>query len=123
MSACCTKDDMTRNQACINAPLCSWNVTVPAHQAQVCPLEKYACSRDDSDIVLSMNQTESVIIGRLFDETDTCHYTLSAADNSAKVEKYNRKWLQVYVESFDGLDIYVSNATNARSINNATIVS
>lgn len=70
-----------------------------------------------------MNQTESVIIGRLFDETDTCHYILSAADNSAKVEKYNRKWLQVYVESFDGLDIYVSNATNATSINNATIVS
>ena len=72
-----------------------------------------------------MNQSETVEINRFFDKGDSCHYVFSVTDQttSDKLEKYNRKWMQVYIESFDGLDIFVSNATDVFSISSAQYVS
>ena len=85
----------------------------------VCPFEKYICGRDTSDITINMGETREVVLGRLFDEVDSCHYTFGVWDQMAPEDVYqnNTKFLQIYVEKFDGLDIFVANASVEGNIN------
>ena len=64
-----------------------------------------------------MNQTTTVEIGRLFDTIDTCHFTFSVDDqvSAEDLDPYNQKYMQIYIDKFDGLDIYISNGTNSIS--------
>jgi hypothetical protein len=52
---------------------------------------------------------------------ESCYYTFKASDQTTYegLEKYNRKWLQIYFDMFNGLDIYVSNSTSKSNIVNS----
>ena len=83
-----------------------------------CPYEKYACGLTDTQIALDLGQTVTLELDRFFDLVDTCHYTLFAIDRPTDEElgEYNRKHLQIYIKSFNGVEIYVSNATEESEI-------
>ena len=61
-----------------------------------------------------MNQTETVTVTRFFDTVDICHYEFSVSNQT--LEPYNRKWLQIYVDQFDGLDIFIGNSSDIKGI-------
>ena len=46
--------------------------------------------------------------------SELCYFVVEADDQTTEdqLEPYNQKFLQVYFERFDGLDIYISNATS-----------
>ena len=57
-------------------------------------------------------------LDRFFDVVDTCHYKLFAIDRPTdeQLGEYNRKHLQIYIKSFNGVEIFVSNATEESEI-------
>ena len=66
-----------------------------------------------------MNETRTISLTKQFDQTDSCHYILSVYDEVKPelLPKNNLKYMQVFVEKFDGLDIFIANGTDERSIN------
>ena len=90
----------------------------------VCPNNKLRCGRDSPQIYLFENQTETVEISKWFDEQDSCRFTLSGGDKltTEQVGLYNRRWLQVYFETFDGLDIFVASAKHESELGYGTKV-
>ena len=86
ISYCCDENDMKNSVACLYAPLCSWNITAndtytnSSMRGQACPYDKLSCGRDSNEIMLSMNETQTLEVGRYFDNADVCHYSFGAWD-------------------------------------------
>lgn len=49
-------------------------------------------------------------MGQFFNENETCHYTFQVPDEVDSVGSKNDKWMQVYFEQFDALDIFIAAA-------------
>ena len=118
-SFCCSLDEMKYNRACLQSTLCSWNVTNTTDydmRFMACPMQRRVCGQDSQHIKLSMNQSKTITIDPYFNEEDSCHYTFSVDDEASEVHWANLKWMQVYAEAFDALDIYIANATHETKI-------
>jgi hypothetical protein len=107
VSYCCNENDMKNSISCLYSPLCSWNIssnvyslTNTSMRYQTCPHEKLPCGIDNPEIKISMDETYEVDVGRLFDVGDICHYSFGAWDEipESQLEKFNRRWLQLYIE-------------------------
>jgi len=61
-------------------------------KALTCPHDRYPCGRETSDIVMSLNSTQEVVIGRLFDEKDSCHFTIEVPIEQQS-QTWNLNWL------------------------------
>lgn len=64
------------------------------------------------------SRTVKIALKNGFAPTDACFYTLSTYDqiSESDLDPYNRKYMQVYVNSVASLDIYVGNATSEAAL-------
>ena len=55
VSFCCSENDMVVSNACVESPLCSWNITHPDMKQLTCPHDKNPCGAESPEIFLGMN--------------------------------------------------------------------
>lgn len=51
-----------------------------------------------------------------FGDNDTCHYTFAVNDQVSQVNSSNQKYMQIFVEQFDALDIFIAAGDNEKSL-------
>jgi hypothetical protein len=73
--------------------------------ALVCPFMNQKCDSNTHVIRLGQNETKEVNLNRYFFTNDQCHYTFEVTDMVAPeaLSPNNRKYMQLYVERYDGL--------------------
>ena len=127
-SYCCTEDesDWTKGSSftCQNMPFCSWEVPVNEMKYLACPHVTRPCGGiKNPNIKLNLGDSRNVNINvrSTFSTVDSCYYTLSTYDkiDAANLDPYNRKYMQVYVNSIASLDVYVANGTSEAAIQEA----
>ena len=73
-------------------------------------MEQYSCGQAFKEIRLGVGEEKEIELSKYFHENDTCHYTFSVFDEvpANELSPTNLKYMQVYVEQFDALEIYVA---------------
>jgi len=79
-SYCCTEDDMTTEDTCMNAPLCSNTIDVMSMKYTTCPHEKYPCGISTPDLKLEFGQDVTIKVQKLMGPEDICYYKVTAKD-------------------------------------------
>jgi hypothetical protein len=98
--------------ACGDSNLCSSEIEAINMWPLVCPHEKYPCGANSPEIEMRLGLTLTLRVNKLFGPGDSCYYHVYANDQVSpdKVDKYNRKFLQVYVESITAMVGYISSS-------------
>ncbi len=121
ISYCCTPDEMDNHRACYESPMCSPRINSVDMRAMMCPHDRARCGGVGSPTI-KLNNGESKRIkinkGSLFNELDVCHFILTTDDmiRTKDIDPRNRKYLNLYFDYFEGVDVYVSNATRFEDI-------
>ena len=91
-------------------------------QRIVCPHKKFRCGIKSPEIGLYMGQTLTLEIdaSNNYDPTDLCYYHFYAIDLPTEADPLNLKYLQIYITSIQGLNVYVGSAENATVLDTET---
>ena len=84
----------------------------------ICPHEKWSCGRNSPDVVVGMNQSETIEVGRYLGKDEICHYSFKA--NELITDPMSYKRVSLYFEDYKGMDIHVAMAKDMLSIKNST---
>ena len=107
---CCSAAEMaTARTACGDSPLCSNAISNSEMRGLTCPHERTACGSSSPEIGLSLGMSLTLRLSNFFDVGDSCYYHIFAKDrvSAANLDPYNRKYLQVYVESLIAMTGYI----------------
>lgn len=110
VSYCCDTDDISRERVCKESPICSWLLPDDRMHQLACPVEDFQCKQSTRFIRLNLGESWDIRIGQFFNENETCHYTFEVPDEVDSVDSSNYKFMQIYVEQFDALDIFIGAA-------------
>lgn len=129
-SYCCSEEeaDWTKGKSstCQNMPFCTWDTSLEEMQYLACPHVPKRCGGILSpNIRLSLGESVNVVIGddSTFSMVDSCFYKLTTYDqiNEADLDPYNRKYMQVFVNSVTALDIFVAVGLSEGAIQEAEL--
>ena len=118
---------MNNHRACYESPMCSSRISSLDMRPMMCPHDKSRCGKVDSPIFnLKDRESRKINIDKLslFNELDVCHFILTTDDmiKQKDIDPRNRKYLNLYFDYFEGVNVYVSNSTRFEDIQYRSLV-
>ena len=112
---------MNNHRACYESPMCSPRISSLDMRPMMCPHDRARCGGVSSPTFrLKDGESKRIQINKrsLFNELDVCHFILTTDDmiKTKDIDPRNRKYLNLYFDYFEGVDVFVSNATRFEDI-------
>ena len=87
----------------------------------MCPHDRRVCGKVNSPIIkLSVGQSQRIKISKsdVFNENDVCSFIITTDEQveTRSMDLKNRKYLNIWFDYFEDVDVFVSNATSVEEI-------